>query len=269
MRIAHALALSAALAAPIAARAEAGSVDWQRKVVKCTGSGAANLRDAGGNPAVARIGAEKAAKLDALRSCMETLRGVQLESGRTVGGALQSDAALTGKVEGLVRGFRVVGKPRYFSDGGVEMDVEVPLEGPLSDALLPRPDANPAVGPAGKQDAAPPKAEGSGTSLVVDARGQKLVPALAPRILDESGKELYGPASLGEAGRRAGGAAAYARDLDSARTALKERVGQRPLVVKAVRADGSDVVISTSDARSLAGKDLAFLSEGKVVFLAD
>ncbi|HEY6098733.1 MAG TPA: hypothetical protein VIW03_04850 [Anaeromyxobacter sp.] len=265
MRIAVVLALAAGLAAPLAARAAPGSVDWQRKVVKCTGSGAANLRDAGGNPAVARIGAERAAKLDALRSCMETLKGVQLESGRTVGGALQSDAALTGKVEGLVRGFQVVGKPRYFSDGGVEMDVEVPLEGALSDTLLPKPR------PLEKQEATPPRVEGTaaGTSLVVDARGQKIVPALAPRIVDESGKELYGPASLGEAGRKAGGAAAYARDLDAAKVALKERVGERPVVVKAVRAQGSDLVISAADAASLSGKNLAFLAEGKVVILAE
>ncbi len=265
MRIA--LALAAAVAAlPAAGRAEAGSVDWQRKVVKCTGSGAANLRDAAGNPAVARIGAEKAAKLDALRSCMETLKGVQLESGRSVGGALRSDAALSGKVEGLVRGFKAIGKPRYFSDGGVELDVEVPLEGALSDALLPKPDAKP---DAPKTEAPKTEAPAAGTSLVVDARGQKLVPALAPRILDEAGKELYGPASLGEAGRRAGGAAAYARDLDAARSALKDRVGEQPIVLKAVRAQGSDLVISTADAASLAGKNLAFLSEGKVVILAD
>ncbi len=252
MRVA--LALAAAVAAlPLATRAESGAVDWQRKVVKCTGSGAANLRDAGGNPAVARVGAEKAAKLDALRSCLETLKGVQLQSGQTVGGALASDAALSGKVEGLVRGFKVVGKPRYFSDGGVEMDVEVPLDGALSDALLPR--------PAGKPDAP--------TSLVVDARGQKLVPALAPRILDEAGKELYGPASLGEAGRRAGGTAAYARDLDAARATMKDRVGERPIVVKAVRAQGSDVVLSGADAASLSGKSLPFLAEGRVVILAD
>ncbi len=251
MRIA--LGLAAALAAvPLAARAEPGAVDWQRKVVRCTGSGAANLRDSGGNPAVARIGAEKAAKLDALRSCLEALKGVQLQTGQTVGGAMASDAALSGKVEGLVRGFRVVGKPRYFSDGGVELDVEVPLEGALSDALLPRPE--------GKADAP--------TSLVVDARGLKLVPALAPRVLDEAGKELYGPASLGEAGRRAGGAA-YARDLDAARATTKDRVGERPLVVKAARAQGSDVVLSAADAAALSGKTLPFLAEGKVVILAD
>jgi hypothetical protein len=261
-----AIAVALACAAPTAARAE-GGVDWQRKIVKCTGSGAANLRDAAGNPAVARIGAEKAAKLDALRNCMEALKGVQLQSGQTVGGALKSDAALSGRVEGLVRGFRIVGSPRYFSDGGVEMDVEVPLEGALSDALLPKPDA------AGqKPEAKPAKAElaaAPGTSLVVDARGQKVVPALAPRILDEGGKVVYGPAALGESGRKAGGAAAYAKDLDAAKVGLKDRLGERPYVVKAVRAQGTDLVISGADAASLAGKDLSFLADAKVVILAD
>ncbi len=267
MRIALALAAAAMVTAlPAPAHAESG-VDWQRKVVKCTGSGAANLRDAGGNPAVARIGAEKAAKLDALRNCLEAVKGVQLDSGHTVGNALASDQALSGRVQGIVKGFKVVGAPRYFSDGGVEMDVEVPLEGALSDAVPPKPEKGDDTKPAPK----PTKGEGGapGTSLVVDARGQKLVPALAPRILDESGKELYGPASLGPSGRKAGGAAAYANDLTAAKATFKDRVGEKPVVVKAVRTEGADVVISNSDAAGLAGKDLTFLAEAKVVILAD
>jgi len=263
MRLALALVVCAAL--PAAARAESG-VDWQRKVVKCTGSGAANLRDAGGNPAVARIGAEKAAKLDALRNCLEALKGVQLDSGQTVGNALASDQALSGKVQGLVKGFKVVGAPRYFSDGGVEMDVEVPLDGAMSDALLPKPEKKeeaPAPKPA-KAEAAP-----AGTSLVVDARGQKVLPALAPRILDEAGQEVYGPSKLGDSGRKAGGTVAYASDLDAAKATLKDRVGARPLVVKAVRTEGANVVISAADAAGLAGKDLGFLADAKVVILAD
>jgi hypothetical protein len=262
MRLALALAAAAAWTAlPAGARAES-SVDWQRKVVKCTGSGAANLRDAGGNPAVARIGAEKAAKLDALRNCMEALKGVQLESGKTVGGALASDQALTGQVQGLVKGFKVVGAPRYFSDGGVEMDVEVPLEGALSDTLLPKPE---------KKDEPKKKTEAEpvGTSLVVDARGQKLVPALAPRILDEAGKEIYGPATLGEKGRKAGGTVAYANDLAAAKAAMKDRIGDKPFVVKAVRAQGSDLVISTADAAALSNTDTTFLADARVVVLAD
>jgi hypothetical protein len=270
MRYALALATAVALATPpVVARAEAG-VDWQRKVVRCTGSGAANLRDAGGNPAVARIGAEKAAKLDALRNCMEALKGVQLDSGRTVGGALASDQTLTGQVQGLVKGFKVVGSPRYFSDGGVEMDVEVPLDGAMSDALLPKPERKdepreePKAAPAKKSEGA-----AGSTSLVVDARGQRVVPALAPRVLDEAGKELYGPAVLGEKGRKAGGTAAYAIDLAAAKASMKDRIGDKPLVVKAVRAVGPDVVISASDAAALAASDPGLLADARVVILAD
>jgi len=256
MRIALALAIAALL--PGAARAGPGAVDWQRKVVTCTGSGAANLRDAGGNPAVARIGAEKAAKLDALRNCLEAVKGVTVGSGKTAGDAMASDAAVRARVEGTVRGFQVVGKPRYYSDGGVEMDVEVPLEGAISEALLP---AGAGAAPAGKGPA-------PGTSLVVDARGQKVVPALAPRVLDPAGREIYGPAMLG-APARPGGGAAYARDLESARRDLGARLGDRPLVVKAVRAEGADLVLSDADAAALAGKDLGFLAEGRVVVLTD
>ncbi len=266
MRIALAIAVAHSLLAslPLAAvRADDGKVDWERKVVKCSGSGAANLKDADGNPAVARIGAEKAAKLDAVRNCLATLRGVQLESGRSVGSALESDAGLSGRVQGLVRGFRTVGKPRYYSDGGVELDVEVPLEGALSDALLPGQQGTaPAAAPA------PAPAAGAPTSLVVDARGQKLVPALAPRVKDEAGQEVYGPGRLDEAGRRAG-AAAYAPDLESARKSLADRLGDRPLVLKAVRVEGSDLVISAADAAQLGAPSPAFLAQGKVVILAD
>jgi hypothetical protein len=261
MRIA--LVLAAALALPASADGGAiGAVDWQKSVVRCTGLAAANLREANGNAAVARIGAERAAKLDALRNCLETVKGAQLDAERTVGGALAGDRALAAEVEGVVRGFRVVGKPRYYSDGGVEIDVEVPLQGNLSDLLLPRPGAEAPRALAASDAPAP------GTSLVVDARGQKLVPALAPRVLDEAGNELYGPAVLSPEARRSG-AAAYARDLASAKLELASRVGDAPLVVKALRASGPDVVISSADAARLAGKNVAFLAEGRVVFLAD
>lgn len=265
MRTPLALAVALALAAASAprARADDAKVDWGRKVVRCTGSGAANLEDAGGNPAVARIGAEKAAKLDALRSCLAVLRGVQVEAGTTVGDALDSDAALSGKVQGLVRGFRAVGKPRYFSDGGVEVDVEVPLDGALSDALLPR-DPRAPVAP---EDAV--QVAGGPSALVVDARGLKLVPALAPRLKDEKGRELYGPATLDQGARRLGGAAAYATDLDAARAAFGDRVGRRPWLVKAVRAEGSDLVLAQADADQLHRAQPQFLKQGKVVILAD
>ena len=71
--------------------------------------------------------------------------------------------------------------------------------------------------------AAAAPAGGGPTSLVIDATGLKVAPALAPRLLDEAGKELYGPSALGETARKAGGVAAYARSLEAARRDLGAR----------------------------------------------
>ena len=250
MRFAFILAVAVAI--PATVPAGPGAVDWQKRVATCTGSGAANLKDAGGNPAVARIGAEKAARLDALRNCLEVMKGVTVSGSQTIGGAIGADNSIKGSVEGAVRGFRTVAT-RYFSDGGVELDVEVPLDA-VGDAVLPK--------------AAAAAASSGPTSLVVDASGLKLAPALAPRLLDEEGKELYGPSALGESARKAGGVAAYARSHEAARRDLGARLGDRPMVVKAVRAQGTDLVLASADAASLAARP-PFLAEGRVVIITD
>jgi len=257
-RLVPVAALSLALA-PLLAAAEPGTVDWQRKVVRCSGAGAPNLRDAQGNVAVARIGAERAAKLDAIRNCMEAVKGVRIQGSETVGGAIAGDPALRARVEGVVKGFKVVDKPRYFSDGGVEMDVEVPLDG-VAEAVLP---------PAREGAAAAAAAPGDETGLLVDAAGTGVVPALAPRLLDEQLGEVYGAASLGAAARHKTGPAAYARDAAAARKQLQARLGDRPRVVKALRAVGADLVIPDADAAELRKGPPGYLAEGRVVIVTD
>jgi len=111
---------------PFTARADAsGEIDWQRRVLKATGQGAPDLNAP--SIAVARLGAERAAMATAQRNALETLKGATLESGGTVGTLLQNDTALRSKVQGKLRGVRAV-KTHYFSDGGVSLDVEVPLD---------------------------------------------------------------------------------------------------------------------------------------------
>jgi len=111
---------------PLTARADAtGEIDWQRRVLKATGQGAPDLNAP--SIAVARLGAERAAMATAQRNALETLKGTTLESGGTVGTLLQNDSALRTKVQGKLRGVRAV-KTHYYSDGGVSLDVEVPLD---------------------------------------------------------------------------------------------------------------------------------------------
>jgi hypothetical protein len=119
------LALSLLAASPARAADKTGEVDWDRRVVKARGQGAPDLNA----PSIsfARLNAEKAAKADALRNLLETLKGVQVTSGDQAGTLLQQDGALRARVEGALRGFKVVA-PHYFADGGVALDVEVELD---------------------------------------------------------------------------------------------------------------------------------------------
>jgi len=231
-----------------------GEVDWSNKVVKATGKGAPNLRAA--NITVARLGAEKAAKLDAMRNLLETLKGVEVRSGESVGGIIESNSAVKAKVQGVLRNFRIVAT-RYFSDGGVEVDVEMKLDGDLTSAVIP------------KKAAASGACSGGTTGLVVDASGTGVVPALAPRLLDASGKEVVATSMLEPGAASDRGVAAYARSVDEAKK--NARVGCSPLVVKATKAKGSDVVLALDVASKIRGaaKNHPFLEEGRIMIVAD
>jgi hypothetical protein len=61
----------------------------------------------------------------------------------------------------------------------------------------------------------------------------------------------------------------YARSLEAAKKDSAARIGDKPLTVTAVGADGADVVISVADAAALKGKNLGFLAEGRVLILTD
>ncbi|NOK33177.1 hypothetical protein HMI49_08215 [Corallococcus exercitus] len=225
-------------------------INWEGQVLRATGAGAPDLKAA--NPAQARLGAERAAKLDAFRNLLEQAKGIQVSAGRTVGDELARDE-VKGRVEGAIRGYKVLAT-RYFSDSGVEMDVEVPLAA-LTAALT------------SAQEPAIVLNDGAAkyTGLVVDARGLGVTPVLAPRLVDATGKALYGATVLTEEARGTAGVAAWFDSLDAARKAA--RVGDKPLVVKAAQLQGSDLVLSAEGARALTEANTRFLAEGRVAIV--
>jgi len=226
------------------------SVDWQGELIKATGSGAPDMRSL--SPAQARLGAEKAAQLDAFRNLIGVAKGIHISADRTVGEAMAKDE-VRGRVEGVVKGFKVV-KKRYFSDQGVEMDVEVPLSG-IAQAV-----SDPAAALADAPAAAKP--DGRYTGLLVDARGLGVTPVLAPRLLDGSGKVLYAAEMLGPAARKDSIPARYFKSLEQATHA--SALGGTPLLVKAQRAQGSDLVLADPEARALDQLSAKVLVEGRV-----
>lgn len=96
-----------------------GNVNWTQQVIRCTGIGAPNPN----HPLAAqRAGALRAAKEDARRNLIETIKGVTLTSETLVENAMLVSDVIRSRVEGTIRGFRVL-EPRYMSTGDVEIDV--------------------------------------------------------------------------------------------------------------------------------------------------
>jgi len=242
----------AAPATPAAAPAkpEAG-VNWEGQLLRATGAGAPDMKAS--NPAQARLGAERAAKMDAIRNLLEQAKGVQISAGRTVGDAMSSDE-IRGRVEGVVRGFKVVNK-RYYSDSGVEMDVEVPLAA-LTAALVPAPASALPMNTLGAKKY---------TGLVVDARGLGAKPVLAPRLLDGAGKTVYGAEALSVEIRQSAAVAAWFKSVDDAQKSAL--VGEKPLVVKAAQLQGSDLVLAEDALKQLNEANASFLAEGRVAIV--
>jgi hypothetical protein len=238
-----------------------GEVNWATQVISATGSGAPNPQAP--NIAAARLGAERAAKADALRNILETIKGVRIDSQTLVVNAMTESDVIRTQVQGVVQGARVV-NTRYLSDGAVEVTVEVPMAGPLTQTLLP---------PASFGTQPVPKAGNPVyTGIVFDSRGLNLRPAMAPKVLDEDGREVYGSAFVSQEWATKYGIVGYVKDPDAARQ--NDRVTNNPLFVKAVKATGagsSDIVISNADAQGLRdmSKNLSFLEQCRVLVVVD
>lgn len=234
-----------------------GQINWTNKTITATGSGAPDLKAA--NVAVARLGAERAAKMDALRNIIEAVKGVRVSGGSSAANTMDTSPEIKAKVEGAVRNFKVL-DTKYYSDGGVDVIVQVPLDGVLLETLVPQAGAKAQAG----------GADTSGTTgVIVNAKGLKVVPALAPRLLDDKGGEVYSAQFVNKEALRTAGVASYAKSLDQA---MKDgRVSGKPIVVKASKladSNGSDVVIAADEAAKMASLK-PLLAQGKVIIVTD
>lgn len=240
---------------PVVEKLEHGEINWTKKTVLATGSGAPDLKLP--NVAAVRLNAERAAMLNAYRNVLETLKGVKITAGQ-LGERALNDVQVKTQVQGVIQGCKTV-DTRYYSDGGVDVVIRCPLDGGLTTVLAPVKDLKPIAD----------KGEKKHSGLIVDAVGLKAQPALSPRILDDAGAEVYAREMVAPTMLRQNGAATYARTLDAAKK--DPRVGANPLVVKASALGSvpSDVVIPKDEAAKLAGESLQFLSEARVIIATD
>ncbi len=272
-----------------------GVVDWSSQILRSTGIGSPNPN----LPETAqRAGAIEAAKRVALRNLLETVKGMTLDSETTVRNFMTENDVIVTRVSGILRNFTVV-DTKYMSTGDIEVTIEMPMSGALSDALLPQAMGGtlgvagqvhvcPTCGqpwPAGKpvpqgmtlMTGAPVSGQtapqgGAYTGLIVDAKGMGLRPAMAPKILDESGQEVYGSKYVSRDWAVQIGMVGY--DKDAMRARSNDRVTANPLVVKALRVAGenkADIVVANATAAMIrdAAASQNFLDKCKVMFIVD
>jgi glutathione synthase/RimK-type ligase-like ATP-grasp enzyme len=73
---------------------------------------------------------------------------------------------------------------------------------------------------------------------------------------------------LSDEALRAIGVAGYAKSVEEAKKNL-QRVGDKPLVVKAAKAQGTDLVLSAEDAKKLGETNNTYLAEGRVLIVTN
>jgi len=255
-----------------------GRINWEDGYIEVTAGGTCNAEKAQ-NEAHCYSMALKTARLLAMEKLAEIIYGVRIDSDNLFVNEVEEDVTLKSETKGLIQGARELALEKTrFDDGSiwVESTLGLTLNGGkgLSSVVVPWMQRKTHTSPPSLFTASQVSrdVDSEGTGLIVDGSGLSLKPALAPRILVQ-GKddELYGRVTIDREAAIKFGVVGYTDSVNKAR-ALSERVGEHPLVVRALETagtHGSDVVISVDDGAKILSADMknGFMKECRVVFV--
>ena len=260
-----------------------GTINWTKGILQATGIGA-SPEEYYGKPQ-ARPMALRAARIDAMRNLLEVTQGVRIDSATVVKNFAVTNDVIMAKVSGMVKGAQIV-KQEYLSDGTVEVTMQMSLHGGFAQLVLPQEirQVEPiksvpslSVEPPKPSPDIPSKTAEKPTSeiytgLVVNAIGLNARPAMSPKIIDETGQEVYGSAFVSREYAVQQGMSGYAKDITAAQS--NPRVTNNPLTVKGLKTEGpgnADIVISNADASKLrsASEHLSFMKKCRVMIVVD
>ncbi len=238
---------------------QAWRLDWAGGSIQVMAGATADPREVI-NSAHARSIAVKTARHLAYERLAEVVSGIRIDADATYDRELMLDANLRTRVSSLVRGAQVV-EERVTSDADGSIWAEVILElslhggptalaGPTTEWVLEKGKVErrataPSLGGAAVAGGAEP----AFTGIVLDASGLGGAPAMLPRILDPEGRVVYGAGDVPSDYLVRHGLMGYAPSVAVAREG--ERTGESPLVIRVLRMDGPDAVVSSEDAARL------------------
>ena len=258
-----------------------GCIDWTNGVVYATGMGVPNPKFK--TQAQRSYSAYEAAKTVAMRNLLQMVEGINITSEKTVkAGMLENDVIQT-QISGRLRHVQEVGKAKTMSDGSIWVTMKMFLRDIYSILVNNEQFGVQSAGqtPSSKapqQEPRPekkPKSEYGGSAeeiysgLIIDARDTGLTPAMAPKVINRRGEEIYGSAAIERDFVLKHGIVGYVKDIKRAKD--NSRVKGKPLMIKGkLSSEGSsDLVISDEDAELLKKLDASqtFLREARVIIV--
>ncbi len=234
-----------------------GQISWEKGVITVIGRGAAK---ADANSAVAPILAERAAVAVAQRNALEVVEGVRVHSNTFVKDMELENDIIRTEVTGMLKGAQL-GSSTY-SGGVCTVTLLVPV-GSLTSLILDQMKQSPSLSslvtpPAIAPDITPDNDTASNnaastvyTGLIIDARNYSVKGAIAPQVFEaDTNLLIYGPSMV----RVDKSIVVYSRSIEKVKEDNVERLGNNPLVVKAVGAikvkgEATDVIISSEDSK--------------------
>lgn len=261
-----------------------GRIDWSQGVITASGIG---------NPRVRRSVLETMAEARgaAFSNLFEAIKAVSVNSSSSVRDLFANKRTLDSQFQHIMESAQIV-KRVFWSDGTVELTLALNITRGFAQLVLPDEieqieqvktigiDTSQAerMGSKAAKLSISAKRDHKGqvdevvTGIILDARGLGGRPAMAPRILDETGEEAYGPSYVTREYAVQRAMAFYTRSMEA--PGLSERVGSNPMIVRALRADGikrCDFIISNADASTVRGAsdNLSFLKQCKVAIVLD
>ena len=234
---------------------ENGLMNWTENYIEATGMAVAptGMKGAQGK-ALARRGAT----LDLQRNLLEFLKGVQVDARTTMNDFMAEDRVRS-ELSGVIKNVEIMNGEWDGEAYTITGRIKLP---PVRAVVAPR------ILVETYKEPKPKKSSGRYTGLVIDARHLPLVPSMSFRVLDESGKAVYGMSFADYDRYLQSGLCAYYNNINYAKGEV--HVASNPIVTKALklRNGNVDIVISNAVAAQVRGSSYDFRKDCKVIIVS-
>ena len=240
----------------VVVKTENGLMNWTENYIEATGMAVAPTGKKGGQgKALARRGAT----LDLQRNLLEFMKGVRID-GQTTMNDFMAEDRVRSEISGIIKNVEVMRGEWDGETYTVTGRIKLP---PVRAVVAPKIPVDKS-----HKEAKPKKSAGRYTGLIIDARHLPLVPSMSFRVLDESGKPVYGMEFVDQDRFLQSGLCAYYNNINYAKGEV--HVASNPIVTKAVKLKNGnvDIVIPNSAAAKVRGSSYDFRKDCKVIVVS-